>query len=233
MRHKKILTVMIFLICALASFAASAGIFSGGGPGEYNYTSIHGLDVKIYGKGLYQHMSSDVAIQGIAQDYITLYAAVPLLIISFLLSLKGSLKWKFLSAGVLVYFLVTYLFYMCMGAYNYLFLIYAALTSLSFYSFIISLLSFDLNDAGTFFTEKMPRRFTGGFLIFTSAAITFLWLGVVVPPLIDGSIYPAGLQHYTTLIVQGMDLSILLPASFLCGLLLIRKNKYGYLLAPV
>lgn len=233
MRHGKILSVMIFLICALASAAAYTGIFSGGGPGEYNFTSIHGLNVKIYGRGLYQHMSSDVAIQGIAQDYVTLFAGVPILIASFLLSLKGSLRSKFLFTGILGYFLVTYLFYMCMGAYNYLFLVYASLASLSFYSFIVSLLSFDLNAVETFFTENMPRRFTGGFLIFTSIAIAFLWLGIVVPPLIDGSVYPAGLQHYTTLIVQGMDLSILLPASFLCGLLLIRKHKYGYLLAPV
>lgn len=33
-----------------------------------------------------------------------------------------------------------------------------------------------------------------------------LWLGVVVPPLVDGSIYPKELQHYTTLVVQGFDL---------------------------
>jgi len=54
-----------------------------------------------------------------------------------------------------------------------------------------------------------------------------------VNPLLDGSIYPAAVEHYTTLIVQGMDLSILLPLGFISGLLLIKRNPLGYLLAPV
>lgn len=41
------------------------------------------------------------------------------------------------------------------------------------------------------------------------------------------------MEHYTTLIVQGLDLGILLPAAFTCGVLFIKKRTPGYLLAPV
>jgi hypothetical protein len=51
------------------------------------------------------------------------------------------------------------------------------------------------------------------------------------PPLLDGSVYPADLQHYTTLIVQGFDLGLLLPVSFVSGILLIKKKPLGYLTA--
>lgn len=224
---------MVFFISVLAAIAALTGILSAYGPGEYKYESIRKHTITIYGRGVYQHMSSDVAIQGIAQDYITLFAAIPLLIISFFFSIKGSLRWKYIFSGTLGYFLVTYLFYMCMGMYNELFLVYVALTSLSFYAFLIMITSFDLDDLSSFFSYRGPEKFTGGFLIFCSIAIAFMWLGVVVPPLLDKSIYPLALSHYTTLIVQGLDLAILLPASFLSGLLIIRQNRYGYLLTPV
>jgi hypothetical protein len=72
----------------------------------------------------------------------------------------------------------------------------------------------------------------GGFLIFVPIMIGFMWLNVIVPPLLDGTVYPSGLEHYTTLIVQAFDLSILLPATVLSGALLIKRNAYGYLLAP-
>ena len=51
----------------------------------------------------------------------------------------------------------------------------------------------------------------------------------MVPPLLNGSIYPAGLQHYTTLIVQGLDLGLMLPLGFVSGCLLYKKQALGYL----
>jgi hypothetical protein len=60
-----------------------------------------------------------------------------------------------------------------------------------------------------------------------------LWLTIVIPPLFDGTIIPVQVEHYTTLIVQGLDLGILLPAAFIAGVLFIRKKPLGYLLCPV
>jgi hypothetical protein len=50
---------------------------------------------------------------------------------------------------------------------------------------------------------------------------------------LDGTIIPVQVEHYTTLIVQGLDLGILLPAAVICGLRWIKKKPFGYLLAPV
>ena len=70
-------------------------------------------------------------------------------------------------------------------------------------------------------------------MIFNSVSIGLLWLGIVVPPLLNGTIVPQEAEHYTTLIVQGLDLGILLPAAFISGMLLTRKDPYGYLLGPI
>ncbi|MEX0649289.1 MAG: hypothetical protein WEA56_00095 [Balneolaceae bacterium] len=233
MNRKKTFIILTVSIAIAAACAALTGILSNAGTGPYDYTSIRGNKVVIYGYGVYKHMSAEVAIQGIAQDYITLCIAVPLLLLSLFFTHKGSVKGRYVLAGTLAYFLVTYLFYLTMGMYNILFLVYAYLLAASFFSFLLILLSFKLSDIDKLFTRQAPTKISGGFLIFIAIAIGFLWLSIIIPPLLDSSIYPVEVEHYTTLIVQGLDLGLLLPLGFVSGYLLIRKNPYGLLAGPV
>jgi hypothetical protein len=178
-------------------------------------------------------MSAEVAPQGIAQDYVTLCLGVPFLLLSLFIALKGSLRGRFMLAGTLGYFLVTYLFYTVMGMYNVMFLGYVIIAGASFYAFLITLLSFNTHKLPMAFKTTTPVKITGGYLIFNSIVIALLWLSIVVPPLLDGSVIPVQVEHYTTLIVQGLDLGILLPAASITAILFIRKKPLGYLLCPV
>jgi hypothetical protein len=232
MEHKRTISILVLFIVVLSLAATTAGIFSNQGPGPFEHETVRGRTVVIYGKGIYRHMSMDVAPQGIAQDVVTLGIGIPILVISLYLSGKGLFKGRILLAGTLGYFLVTYLFYMIMGMYNEFFLVYAALTSLCFFAFLPVVFSLNINSVSSYFSDRLPVRFLGGFLLFNSLAIAALWLGVVVPPLLKGTI-PVEVEHYTTLVVQGMDLSILLPAAFVSGVLLIKRRPFGYMLAPV
>jgi hypothetical protein len=232
MHQRKTLAFLIISIAALSVLATTTGIFSDQGPGVYLYKSIRGETIPIYGKGLYHHMSAEVAIQGIAQDYVTLFLAVPLLLFSCFSALKGSLRARFVLAGTLGYFLVTYLFYLVMAMYNAYFLVYTALLGFSFFALAITLLSFPLGQLASLFKETTPVKVLGGFLNVISLAIGLLWLSIVVPPLLDGTIYPKAVEHYTTLIVQGLDLGLLLPLAFVTGVLLRKKKPLGYLLGP-
>lgn len=233
MRNKNAVTVLVLLIAAASAVATSFGIFSYEGDGQYEYESIRGEKVIIYGIGIYQHMSADVATQGIAQDYITLFAGILLLLISLYFSGKDSLRGLFLLTGTLGYFLVTYLFYLAMGMYNELFLVYAFLTGTSFFAFLLTASSLKTYILTTKFKSGKLIKNAGIFLIINASLITILWFGVVLPPLFDGTFYPAELQHYTTLIVQGFDLGLLLPAAFVVGYLAVRGNTFGYLFTPV
>jgi hypothetical protein len=227
MSGKNLISVLVFAIIVLAGIAAGSGIFLEFGEGSFTYESIRGLKVEIYGRGIYQHMPSDVAIQGIAQDYITLFIGIPLLIITLIGYRKNSIRSHYLLSGVLGYFFVTYLFYTAMGMYNALFLCYVVLLALSFFGLFLSIK--DLKTTRTHvFSEKTPAKGVGGFLIFNTVAITFLWLGIIVPPLVEGTIYPPELYHFTTLIVQGFDLGLLLPICFVVAVLLYKKRSEGY-----
>lgn len=233
MKYSKIIAVLTGMMIMLAALSAGLGMFSSGGPGPYEYESIRGQIVDIYGKGVYKHMSADVAPQGIAQDVITLFVAIPALLVSFAFANRGSLRSRYVLAGVQGYFLVTYLFYLVMGMYNALFLVYVVLLGSSFFAFALSLMSFEVGDLRAQFSDKTPVKTAGIFLIFNSVSISLLWLGVVVPPLLDGSVVPLQAEHYTTLIVQGLDLALLLPICFVSALLFLKKRPMGYLLAPV
>ena len=232
-KRKKTVTILVFLTVLLASAAAGTGILSDQGPGQYEYESIRGETVLIYGKGLYRHMSADVAVQGIAQDYITLFAGIPMLLISLYFAGKGSLKGLYLLAGTAGYFFVTYLFYTVMGMYNIMFLPYVMLLCLSFFTLANTLLSFPLAGLPARFCAKTPVKASGSFLFINAFLVSLMWLGVVVPPLTDRSIIPIAVEHYTTLVVQGLDLGLLLPLGFVSAVLFLKRKPLGFLLTPV
>mgnify|MGYP006278340075 CR=1 FL=1 len=232
MKNRKAIGILVVFIVILSAMTASFGIFSSEGTGVYEYKSIRGKTVEIYGKGIYKHMSADVAVQGIGQDYVTLFIAIPVLLISLIASYRGSLRARYALAGTLGYFFVSFLFYTCMGMYNIMFLAYLVLLALSFFALLTTLLSFPLQRLHEKFKAGAPVKFVGGFLIFNSVAIAIMWLGVIVPPLMDGSIYPDQLQHYTTLIVQGLDLGLLLPLCFVSAVLFLKRKALGLLAAP-
>jgi hypothetical protein len=229
---QRLLTVLGICIAVLAAIAAAMGIFYQAGDGPFRFISIHGQEVTISGEGLYRFMSADVAIQGKAQDFITLFIAVPFLLTFIFLSRKNNLRFRLILAGTIAYFLVTYTFYLSMGAYNEMFLVYAALSGLSFISFYLAVKL--VNKPLLYKLLKNARpAFPAWVLMVNALMIAFLWLSIVVPPLLEGSLFPASLEHYTTLIVQGYDLGILLPLSFLAGLLLLKRINEGILLAPI
>ncbi|MDR9457858.1 MAG: hypothetical protein RI572_10670 [Salegentibacter sp.] len=231
MKHKQTITILGSLIAVLSAITSLLGIFSNDGSGPFQYESIRGRMVDIYGKGIYHHMSADVAIQGIAQDYVTLFIGVPLLLVSLVGFRKQLIHHHFLLSGTLGYFLVTFLFYTSMAMFNIMFLAYVLLMGLSFFALFLTLRSFEYSRIAEYFSSKTPTGFVGWFLIINSILIAFLWLNIIVPPLIQGTIYPPELNHYTTLIVQGFDLGLLLPISFIVGLFLIKKKPMGYLYA--
>jgi hypothetical protein len=233
MKYKNTISLLVIIVAILSIFSTSYAIFSNQGPGEYEYKSIYGESVSIYGKGLYEHDSVSMAAQAIAQDYVTLFLGVPLLLLSFYLYRKGLLKGSLLLTGTLGYFLYTYASYSFLSMYNQLFLIYVALMSSSFFAFTLMMMSFEIENLPMFFSDKMPVKFIGGFLLFVSFVFGMMWTGKLGFPLMNNTPLPEDLQHYTTFVIQALDLGFVVPVGLLAGMLLMLRKPFGYLLAPV
>lgn len=232
MKNQRTIKYLIIIILILATLVSIIGLFSNGGRGSFEYISINGEIVEIYGKGIYKNDSVSVVAQGKAADLVTLFLAIPLLTIATIFTLKGSLKGRLLLTGTLGYFLYTYMSYSFLWNYNPLFIVYVILMSTSMFAFILSLMSFDLDKIPSLFKDRLPIRFLAGFQFFIAIMLGLLWLGKIIPSITSGAI-PIGLEHYTTLVIQAMDLGFIVPMALISGVLLLKRKAFGYLFTSI
>ena len=224
--------VLSILIATLAIIVAGLGVFWQGERQESEFLTLRGETVTIQGHGLYQYETVSIAAQAIAQDVVTLLIGIPLLVISMILFKKGSLRGKLLLSGTLAYFLYTYASFAFGAAYNILFLIYVSLFSLSLFAFIFALMEIDIPTLPKHFSSGLPRRTIAIFLFIVGSFLLLAWLGRIVPALLANQ-PPLGLESYTTLIIQALDLGLVMPIAFLSGILLLKKSAWGYLLSSI
>jgi hypothetical protein len=224
--------VLSILIATLAIIVAGLGVFWQGEGQKSEFLTLRGETVTIQGHGLYQYETVSIAAQAIAQDVVTLLIGIPLLVISMILFKKGSLQGKLLLSGTLAYFLYTYASFAFGAAYNILFLVYVSLFSLSLFAFIFALMEIDVPTLPKHFSSGLPRRTIAIFLFVVGSFLLLAWLGRIVPALLANQ-PPLGLESYTTLIIQALDLGLVMPIAFLSGILLWKKSAWGYLLSSI
>jgi hypothetical protein len=226
------LTWAIVLLACLVTAAAIVPLVFTGGPGPTTHVSIRGEEVVTHGYGPYRHMPADVAVQGLAQDLVTLALAVPVLLVALVRARRGSRAAYLVVTGAVAYLVVQYAMYLGLAMYNELFLLWVAILLVAF-QVLVRLLLAEPAQAFAVSTTRRRRRYVGGFLVANGALIMLLWLQVIVPPLLDGTLYPAGLAHFTTMFVQAFDLALFIPPSLIAGLAYWRGRPAGDLLAPV
>jgi hypothetical protein len=230
MKHVSALKWLIPLIIVLAFIAALAGLLPDEGT-PYPLTNFRGEEVTINARGLYYWDTVSSAAQMQANDLVTLMLGLPLLAISFWLTLRGSLRGRLLLTGTLGFILYTYITMSFGAAYNSLFLVYVALFSLSLFAFILSMMSFDLTSLSSHFSDNLPRGWIAGLLFFAAAFLSLAWLGRIAATFAPNAI-PV-LENTTSMFIQAMDLGLIVPLCVLSGILLLRRHAWGYLLASV
>jgi len=221
---------LIPLIFILTLAATLAGLWPATGT-PYPLTTFRGEEVLINARGLYYWDTVSSAAQMQANDLIALVLGLPLLTLSFWLTLRGSLRGRLILAGTLGFILYTYITMMVGAHYNALFLVYVALFSLSLFAFVLVMMSFDLATLPARFSDTLPRGWIAGLLFFAAAFLSLAWLGRIAATFAPGAV-PV-LENTTSLFIQAMDLGLIVPVCILAGILLLRRHTWGYLLASV
>ncbi|HSQ27065.1 MAG TPA: hypothetical protein VLM80_08060 [Anaerolineales bacterium] len=230
MKYTTALKWLIPSIFCLTLFAALAGVWPAQGT-PYPLTTFRGEPVTINARGLYYWDTVSSVAQMQANDLVTLVLGLPLLALSFWLTLRGSLRGRILLAGTLGFILYTYIT-MAFGAhYNALFVVYVALMSLSLFAFVLVMMSFDIKSLPAHFSDKLPRGWIAGLLFFAAAFLLLAWLGRIAATFAPNAV-PA-LENTTSMFIQVLDLGIIVPVCLLSGILLLRRHPWGYLLASV
>lgn len=184
--------------------------------------------------GFYSAETSNWQAQSLGQDTVDLFLIVPCLWITALLIYRNKRNVLGLWGGVVLYLTYTFVLYCFEVHFNRVFLFYCLCLGLSFYSFLYFLFSHPSETFKIQFEKKAVTRFTGWYFIVISVMFYLLWLAELVPSIIHNttpkSVVESGLF---TNGVHVIDLSVFLPAIFITGVLLLRKNTLGLILAPV
>lgn len=226
----KALTWLVPLIAILALIGALAGLFLPGGEGPFTFTTLREQDVEMFGRGLYQYDTLLVGAALRGTDAITLLISLPLLSLFYWKSQRGVQDTPLALLGVLFYFLYKGASLTFSAAFNPLFLVYTALFSVSLFSVIIIMTTFDIEALAKRVRPGFPHRGAAAFLFIAGLGTLLIWLSEIIGPLLEGTA-PEIMGPYTTLFTHGFDSAVITPAAVIAGVFLMRHRPLGYLLA--
>jgi hypothetical protein len=231
MKKSNTLTVLTLLVASFVIAYTSIGLFSKDGPGPRQFTTLHAQTVEIYGRGIYRNDTSLRATTFRGTDAVTLFICVPALLMALLWYRRGSLRGGLLLTSMLAYFLYNSTSLAFAAAYNDILLIYIASLSLSFFALVTAFRLMDLNTLQEQTSPRLPRIWIAVFLFIAGLSL-LVWLMDIVGSLLSHSM-PVTVGPYTTEVTYILDLGILLPTIYLAGILVLRRNPWGTLLASI
>ena len=232
MKISKPLIWLCSLIVLLVLVYAGLGLFWQNGGSPSTFTPLRGQKVEIAGTGIYRFDTIFFSAGFHGNDAVTVFLAVPLMILAIALYRRGSLRGGFLLAGSLAYVLYNALSLGISAAYNPLFLLYSTTFTATLFALGLLWAQFDFPSLRQRILPKMRVRGAAIVLFVAGIATALLWLSDILPALSQGN-PPDLLGPYTTAITYFLDLGIITPLCLLAGAWLLRRNPHGTLLGFV
>lgn len=164
-------------------------------------------------------------------DWITLTVGAPLLVVSLLLARRGSLRGLLLWLGMLGYGAYNYAYYLLGAALNAFFPLYVVAVVLSVVALILTLSRTDVALAAARFRPETPLRMIGGYFAFVAMGLTCVWTGMWAAYVFAGR--PTPVEPEAFKLVAALDLALMVPALAVGGVLLWRRNAWGYVIAAI
>lgn len=167
-------------------------------------------------------------------DVITLFLAVPILVMAMIFSKHGSLKAQLVWMGTLDYMLYNYAFYLFGSVFNWFFLLYVALLGLSIFALIFGLIHLDLNEINRHVHERMPVGWIAAYMLFVATGLSLIYITQSIGFIFTGDV-PAIVTNtgHPTNVVFALDLTLLVPFLILGAILLLRRKPWGFVLAGI
>lgn len=231
MKNASVLIILCCVVIVLGIIVSSMGLFSAGDGQPYEFQTLRGERISIYGKGLYRYDSSFKAPIFRGTDAVLLFFGIPFFIFSLIQAIRGSLRGKLILSGSLAIFLYASISMAFGAAYNPLFLLYILEFSASLFALIILISSFDIPSLSASINERLPFKRIAFFLFF-AALSPLVWLMSHVNVLLNGGV-PDGLATYTTDITTALDIGVILPTVVLAGVLMLKRKPFGIVLSAL
>jgi hypothetical protein len=188
--------------------------------------SVSGLAIK----DLYQDGTSwsTAALRG--GDLATLVVAMPILLVAMVLASRGSSRAWLVWIGALAYTLYNFAFYVFGAAFNDMFLVHVIAFSSSIVALILTITSVDPSAIARGYRAVAPLRAVAALLVLVGVVFGILWSVFSISYAVSGriSLGAATLEGMHT--VFAIDLSLMVPAMTLAGVLLWRRRLWGFVI---
>jgi hypothetical protein len=165
-------------------------------------------------------------------DLTTLALAAPVLVVSLVLSIRGSLRAQAVWIGALAYVVYNFAYYVFGAEFNDFFLVHIALLTLSIWAIALAAPGLDVSAIAAAFGARPGARWIGAFLALVGAILGGLWVLLAIRFAVTGELMqniPADGIH----LVFAIDLSLLVPALMVAGVLLWRRTQIGVVFGAV
>jgi hypothetical protein len=184
-------------------------------------------------RGIYRD-NDFVTSAWLANDAITLFTAIPFMMVALFFTIRGSLAWTIIWLGLLDYFLYNYSFYLFGAGFNPLFLLYVLIVGSSIYAMICGLASFDRRNLIRSVSSRMPVRWIAIYLLFVAAGLTSIYVAQSLGYVVNGTLPEIVTRtDHPTSVVFALDLTLLVPAMVLGAVWVWQRKAWGYILTGI
>ncbi len=213
LKQIKLITLLTILLALLLGTVSYFGVF---------LPSTYARDVE------------SMAVQGMGQDIVDLFLVVPLLLVTLVLTKKNHKASSFIFGGTVFYILYSFFIYAFGVHFNFLFLLYCLTLGTSLYLFILIMIELNRMDVQTWFSNKIPVKTTSVYLIVVAIMFYLLWLKDILPAVLTNTV-PGSVGDTNLLVnpVHVLDISFALPGLMITAILLLKKQKLGFILTPI
>jgi hypothetical protein len=189
----------------------------------------------LFVRDLYQD-PEPVAAMFRGYDLVALVVIVPILAITLLPALRPSARAQLLWLAALAYSVYHSAMYVFGTEFNDTFLLQVAVFSLSVFAFGLAMANVDATEIGRRFA-RTPVRLVAGILLLLATALAVFWSAPSLRFAMTGELPAEGSKLIVPIAITHLgwtlDLSLLVPAYAVAGILLWRRSAWGYVLATV
>jgi hypothetical protein len=182
--------------------------------------------------GIYWREKS--AAGGVASDIVDLSVVLPILVLSTIFAMRGSLRALLVWTGTLGFLCYNFTYYAFAVHFNVMFPACCAVLGLSFYGLMTVREFLSPDEAAKTFSPGAPRRSMAAVFLFIAITAAAGELKEIAAAIRSGQV-PPGIAQTGQLTdpIHVLDLCFLLPALAIAAVLLLRRKAKGFVLAPV
>ena len=165
-------------------------------------------------------------------DWVTLVVAAPLLLIGLRRTAVGSLrKGLLLWLGLIGFALYNYAFYLFGAALNAFLPVYVVAVVLAATVLVVALSQIDAIRFAHSVRPTAPVRLLGGSLAFIAVGLASAWIAMWAAYVFAGR--PTPVEPEAFKLVAALDLSLMVPALGIGGVLLWRRRPWGLVISAI